>query len=147
MLLVLLINIFNTKVCCECLKLLQTDRCLYLLRVAPSVTKVTAINGSPHKATSHATCLAIVLLLQAMQEVELDPAFCNDMWQWFFFSVAQCNPPPETCLAMLCSISQSGSLLSSPRSQFCEFLPIPLHSVTAPVHATAMLHVVSCTTK
>ena len=31
-------------------------------------------------------------------------------------AVAQCNTPPAICLAMLCSISQSESLLSSPRS-------------------------------
>ena len=49
--------------------------------------------------------------------------------QQLSIAVAQCNTPPATCLAMLCSISQSGSLLSS-RSQFCEFLAVPFHSVT-----------------
>ena len=49
---------------------------------------------------------------------ELDATFHNDCGNDLidFFSVTQCNTPRATCLAMLCSISQSGSLLSSPRS-------------------------------
>ena len=109
------------------------------------MTKVTAINGSPHKATSHATYLAIVLLLQAMQEVELDPAFCNDMWQCFFLVLRSVTPLQQLvsqCFALPANQDPYYPLLGPPRSQFCEFLPIPLHSVTTPVHATAMLHVV-----
>ena len=36
--------------------------------------------------------------------------------QQLSIAVAQCNSFPATCFAMLCSISQSGSSLSSPRS-------------------------------
>ena len=49
--------------------------------------------------------------------------------QQLSITVAQCNTPPATCVAMLCSISQSGSLLSSPRSS-SDSLVVPLHSVT-----------------
>ena len=36
--------------------------------------------------------------------------------QQLSIAIAQCNTPPATCLAMLCSISQSGSVFSSPQS-------------------------------
>ena len=57
-------------------------------------------------------------LPQALQKVELCSIFCigcgNDSIS--FFVVAQCNTTHATCHAMLCSISQSGSLLFSPWS-------------------------------
>ena len=48
----ILLSLINGRYCTVKMKkasdLWQTDRRLYLWRVAPSVTKVTAINGSPH---------------------------------------------------------------------------------------------------
>ena len=60
--------------------------------------------------------------------------------QQLSIAVAQCNTPPATCLAMLCSISQSGSLLYSPRSS--SVLRVAGSSIAqcnTPVRATAML--------
>ena len=95
--------------------------------------------------TETATCLAILLLPQALQKVELDSTFCNNCGNNFidFFNIAQCNTPCATCLIMLCSISQSGSfnypLLVPPQSQFCENAGNPIAQCKSPVHATAML--------
>ena len=60
--------------------------------------------------------------------------------QQLSIAVAQCNTPPATCLAMLCSISQSESLLSSPRSSSVAVLKVagsPIAQCNTPVRATA----------
>ena len=61
---------------------------------------------------------------------------------YFLQRLQRCNAPPATCLAMLCSISQSGSLLSSPRSSSVAVLRVagsPIAQCNSPVRATAML--------
>ena len=81
-------------------------------------------------------CHVSNLLPQALQKVELDFTYRNDCSNDFidFLPLRSVTPnvtPRATCLAMLCLVSQSGSLLSSPRSSSVAFLrAVPLHSVT-----------------
>ena len=58
-----------------------------------------------HSNLSRNLLLLLLLLLRALQKVELDSTFHNDCVNDFidFFSVAQCDTPRTTCLAMLCS--------------------------------------------
>ena len=86
-------------------------------------------------------------LRATLHEVELSSTFCNDCsnLQSPLHSV---TTPPATCLAMLCSISQSGSLLSSPQSSSVAVLRVagsPIAQCNTPVRATAMLRETSCT--
>ena len=134
-------------------------RDLYVLRAQ--------LKAELHRAIFSATCLAKPLRHKFLIE-ELHGVTCylfnlsrncifvahslaRSRTQFYFLqrsqqlsiAVAQCNTPPVTCLrAMLCSISQSGSLLSSPRSSSVAGFRVagsPNALCNTSVRATAML--------
>ena len=114
----------------------------YLLNSLSRNAVATQVAEELHGVTCYraTTCLATFLLHTTLHEVELSSTFCNDCSN--FQSLLQCNTPPATCLAMLCSNSQSGFLLSSPQSYMVTGLRVagsPIAQYNTPVHAAAML--------
>ena len=80
-----------------------------------------------------ATSLATFFLLRtALHEVELSSTFCNNYsnFQSPLHSVTPLQQLVSQCFARSANQDPYYPLLGPPRSQFCELLTVPLHSVT-----------------